>query len=40
MSLTDVLSRDALAEYLATNLKGVVPDKYKDLEGRITIVND
>lgn len=40
MSLTDVLSRDALAEYLATNLKGVVPDKYKDVEGRITIVND
>ena len=40
MSLTDVLGRDALAEYLATNLKGVVPDKYKDVEGRITIVND
>ncbi len=40
MSLTDVLSRDALAEYLATSLKGVVPDKYKDVEGRITIVND
>ena len=40
ISLTEVLTRDALADYLVTNLKGVVPDKYKDVEGRITIVND
>ena len=40
MSLTDILSRDALSEYLVNNLKGVVPDKYKDVEGRITILND
>jgi 2',3'-cyclic-nucleotide 2'-phosphodiesterase (5'-nucleotidase family) len=40
VSLTEVLSRDALSEHLVVNLNGVMPDKYKDVEGRITILND
>ena len=34
------LSRDALKGYLKETLKGVVPEKYKTVEGRIKIVND
>lgn len=34
------LSRDALKDYLKDTLNGVVPDRYKDVEGRITIIND
>ena len=38
--LTEILSRDALNDYLVNNLNGVVPDRYNNVEGRITIVND
>lgn len=39
-SLEAKLSRDALKDYLKNTLKGVAPDKYKTVEGRITITND
>ena len=38
--LTETLSRDALSYYLVNHLNGVVPERYKDVEGRITILND
>ena len=34
------LSRDVLADYLEKDLKGVVGDEYRTVQGRITIVND
>lgn len=37
---TSMLTRDALANYLFLGLSGVVPTKYKEPEGRITILND
>ena len=40
VSLTDILARDALNDYLVNNLQGVVPDRYKQAEGRITILDD
>ena len=40
ISLTQILSRDALNDYLEKTLGGVVPDRYKDVEGRITILSD
>lgn len=40
VSMEPSLSRDALSDYLKDILKGVVPDRYKNVEGRITIVND
>ena len=40
ISLEARLSRDVLRDYLRNTLKGVVPDRYKDVEGRITIIND
>ena len=40
LSMTDILSRDALSNYLENVLSGVVPDSYKEPQGRITIVND
>ena len=40
VSIDAKLSRDMLSSYLWSTLKGVVPDRYKDVEGRITIVND
>jgi hypothetical protein len=40
ISFTDILARDALNDYLVNNLQGVVPDRYKQAEGRITILDD
>lgn len=40
VSIEPRLSRDALRDYLKYTLKGVVPERYKNVEGRITIVND
>ena len=40
ISLTQILSRDALNDYLVQTLGGVVPNRYKDVEGRITILSD
>ena len=40
VSIEPRLSRDALRDYLKDTLKGVVPERYKNVEGRITIVND
>ena len=40
ISLEARLCRDVLRDYLRNTLKGVVPDRYKDVEGRITIIND
>lgn len=40
VSMEPSLSRDALRDYLKDTLKGVVPDRYKNVEGRITIIND
>ena len=36
----DQLSRDVLADYLEKDLKGIVGDDYRTVQGRITIVND
>ena len=40
VSMEPRISRDALRDYLKDTLKGVVPERYKNVEGRITIVND
>ena len=40
VSIEAKFSRDMLSSYLWSTLKGVVPDRYKDVEGRITIVNN
>ena len=40
VSLEEKLSRDMLYGYFLDTLKGVVPDRYLDVEGRITIVDD
>lgn len=40
VSLEAKLSRDALNDYLKNTLKGVIPDRYKSTEDRITILND
>lgn len=38
--MSEILSRDALSNYLENVLSGVVPDSYKEPQGRVTIVND
>ena len=40
VSLEEKLSRDMLYGYFLDTFKGVVPDRYLDVEGRITIVDD
>ena len=40
VSMEAKLTRDVLRDYLKNTLKGIIPDRYKTVEGRITIVND